>query len=63
MIMGFIDTMRAQGHAVESICQMLREQGYQITARTYRSWKKAGRVVPAQTVSDAHVVHTVHDIA
>jgi len=28
--MGFIDTMRSQGYAVESICRVLREQGSQI---------------------------------
>jgi len=36
-MLGFIDTMRAEGHAVESICRVLREQGYQIAARTYRA--------------------------
>ena len=41
LIMGFIDTMRAEGHAVESICRVLREQGCQIAARTYRAWKHA----------------------
>jgi putative transposase len=61
--MGFIDTMRAQGHAVESICRVLREQGCQIAARTYRSWTQAGRVVAARTVSDAQVVDAVRDIA
>jgi transposase InsO family protein len=61
--MGFIDTMRAEGHAVESICRVLREQGCQIAARTYRSWKRAGRVVAARTVTDAQVVDAVRDIA
>ncbi len=61
--MGFIDTMRSQGNAVESICRVLREQGYQVAARTYRSWKRAGRVVAARTVTDAHVVDAVRDIA
>lgn len=61
--MGFIDTMRAEGHAVESICRVLREQGCQIAARTYRAWKHAGRTVAARTVSDAHVVDAVRDIA
>ena len=28
--------MRAEGHAVESICRVLREQGCQVAARTYR---------------------------
>jgi transposase InsO family protein len=61
--MGFIDTMKAQGHAVESICRVLREQGCQVAARTYRSWRQCGRVVAARTVSDAHVVDAVRDIA
>ena len=61
--MGFIDTMRAEGYAVESICRVLREQGCQIAARTYRNWKRAGRVVAARTVSDALVVDAVRDIA
>ena len=38
-MMGFIDAMRAEGYAVESICRVLREQGCQIAARTYRSWR------------------------
>lgn len=61
--MGFVDTMRAEGHAVESICRILREQGCQIAARTYRSWKQAGRTVAARTITDAHVVDAVRDIA
>jgi putative transposase len=60
--MGFIDTMRAEGHAVESICRVLRKQGCQVAARTYRNWR-AVRVVAARTVSDAHVVDAVRDIA
>jgi putative transposase len=61
--MGFIDTMRSQGHAVESICRVLREQGCQIAARTYRSWKRTGRPIAARTISDAYVVAAVRDIA
>ena len=41
MIMGFIDTLRAEGYAVESICRVLREQGCQVAARTYRDWRTA----------------------
>jgi len=59
-MMGFIDQMRAQGFAVESICRVLREQGCQVAARTYRAWK-AGRVA-ARTVSDARVVDVVRDL-
>jgi hypothetical protein len=52
--MGFIDTMRAEGHAVESICRVLREQGCQVAARTYRAWRT--RRPAARTISDAQVV-------
>ena len=55
--------MRAEGHAVESICRVLREQGCQVAARTYRAWKRAGRAVAARTVTDAQVVDAVRDIA
>ena len=61
--MGFIDTMRSQGHVVESICRVLREQGCQIAARTYRAWKHAGRAVAARTVTDSQVIDAVRDIA
>ena len=54
--MGFIDTMRAQGHAVESICRVLREQDCQIAARTYRTWKRSRRVVASRT-TDAPEAH------
>ena len=58
-MLGFIDTMRAEGHAVESICRVLREQGCQIAARTYRAWR--GAAVSARTVTDAHVVDAIRD--
>jgi putative transposase len=59
--MGFIDTMRVQGHAVESVCRVLREQGCQVAARTYRAWR-LGRPA-ARTVTDAAVMDAVRDIA
>lgn len=37
MIMGFIDTMRAEGYVVESTYRVLREQGCQVAARIYRA--------------------------
>lgn len=61
-MMGFIDTLRAEGHAVESICRV-RGQGCQIAARTYRSWKDTNRPVAARTVSDAQVLDAVRDLA
>lgn len=63
MMMGFIDTLRAEGHAVESICRVLREQGCQVAARTYRAWKSPRRRVAARTVSDAGVVDVVRVLA
>jgi len=52
-MMGFIDQMRSEGFAVESIVRVLREQGVKIAARTYRSWKRP-RIAP-RTVTDAMV--------
>ena len=60
-MLGFIDTMRAEGHAVESICRALREQGHQIAARTYRAQRQG--VVAARTVTDAQVVGAVREAA
>ena len=50
--------MRQEGFAVESVCRVLREQGVQVAARTYRHWKKAAPA--ARTVSDAQVLHALH---
>ena len=60
-MLGFIDTMRAEGHAVESICRVPREQGHQIAARTYRSQRHG--VIAARTVTDAQVQSAVRDAA
>jgi transposase InsO family protein len=59
--MAFIEKMRARGFAVGSICQVLRNQGVQVAARTYRSWKAPGRRVAARTVSDAVVSNALLD--
>jgi hypothetical protein len=56
LIMAFIEQMRARGFAVESVCHLLREQGVQVAARTYRAWKQPGRPVAARTTTDAVVV-------
>jgi putative transposase len=47
--------MRERGFAVESVCAVLREQGCQIAARTYRAWT-AGRPPAARDHSDAVVI-------
>ena len=58
MIIAFVDEMRVRGFAVESICAVLTEQGYQVAARTYRAWEQ-GPVPSMRTVSDAHVVNAL----
>jgi transposase InsO family protein len=63
LIVAFIDELQAEGHAVESICRVLRAQGCQIAARTYRSWKQPTRAVAARTITDAQVVNAVRDLA
>jgi putative transposase len=61
MIIAFIDQMRSKGAAVESICRVLREQGCQIAARTYRAWRS--RRPAARTVTDAQTVDAVREVA
>jgi transposase InsO family protein len=63
MIVAFVVEMRAEGHAVESICRVLREQGCQVAARTYRLWARPARPVAARTVSDALVQDRVRELA
>ena len=63
MIMGFIDTMRTEGHTVESICRVLSEQGCQVAVRTYRSWRHRHRQVAARTVTDAMVEDQIRSLA
>ena len=61
--MVFIDQMRAEGHAVESICRVLSAQGCQIAARTYRAWSQPAQPVAARTLSDALVEDKVRELA
>jgi transposase InsO family protein len=60
-MLGFIDTMRAEGHAVESIIRVLREQGVKIAARTYRAHRQG--VVALRTITDAQVQDAVRAAA
>jgi putative transposase len=55
--------MRAEGHAVESTCRVLREQGCRVAARTYRAWISSDRAVSARVVTDAQVADLVRDLA
>ncbi|EEW50770.1 hypothetical protein HMPREF0290_0610, partial [Corynebacterium efficiens YS-314] len=60
LIADFIDQMREEGFAVELICCVLREQGVQVAARTYRYWKKAAPAT--RIVSDAQILNALHDL-
>jgi hypothetical protein len=53
LICRFIVEVRAQSHAVESICAVLRGQGVQVDARSYRAWKS--RLPALRTLADARV--------
>ncbi|SJN09807.1 Mobile element protein [Leucobacter sp. 7(1)] len=61
MMRAFIDQMRAEGHAVESIIRVLCEQGVKIAARTYRAWARPR--IANRTITDALVVDAVRDAA
>jgi hypothetical protein len=52
--------MRAVGYAVESICAVLREQGVQVAARTYRAWKK--RLPALRTIEDARTTDALRSL-
>lgn len=54
--------MRAEGYAVESILRVLRQQGLEIAARTYRAWRRPARIAD-RTVTDALVEDKVRDLA
>ena len=63
MTVAFVDELRTEGHAVESICRVLREQGCQVAARTYRHWARADRPVPDRVIEDAKVEGKVRELA
>lgn len=63
MIVAFIDECREAGHAVESVCRVLCEQGCQIAARTYRAWASSTALVAPRSISDAQVMNLVRDLA
>lgn len=60
MIVAFIDDMRVQGYAVESVCRVLSEQGCQVAARTYREWKI--QKPSPRDISDAYLINEIWDI-
>ena len=54
--MAFIDDMRGPRPRGRCRCRVLREQGCQVAARTYRSWKQADRPIATRTLSDAVLI-------
>ena len=60
-MLGFIDTMRAEGHAVESIIRVLQAQGVKIAARTCRAHRQG--IVAVRTITDAQVQDAVRAAA
>ena len=58
--MAFIDAMRAEHHAVESVCRVLREQGCQVAARTYRAWKRSQP--SARDLADAYLMDAIWEL-
>ncbi|KUG58722.1 transposase [Nesterenkonia jeotgali] len=63
MILAFIDELRGQGFAVESICQILSAEGLKIAARTYRAWARSNQQVAARTITDASVEGHIRGLA
>ncbi|WP_431711862.1 hypothetical protein [Glutamicibacter uratoxydans] len=52
--------MRSEGHAVESICVVLRQQGVRVAARTYRAWKT--RLPALRAIEDAKIIDTLRGL-
>ena len=44
-----------------SICRVLREQGCQVAARTYRAWKQAEPPCE-RDVTDAYLMNAIYDL-
>ena len=63
MNVAFVEELRVEGFAVESICRVLREQGCQVAARTYRAWRRSSLPIAARMMSDAMIIDVVRDIA
>lgn len=53
--------MRAEGYVRGgSICAVLREQGVQVAARTYREWKK--RLTALRTIEHARITNALRSL-
>ena len=63
MIMDFIRSQEQAGRAVESVCAVLREQGLQVAARTYRAARARAAAVSAQVLAMAYLMNAIHTLA
>ena len=52
---------KLHGHGVELVCTVLREQGVQVTSRSYRAWKT--RAAALRTVADAKLIDQFKNLA
>lgn len=50
--------MRADGHGVEQICRVLREQGLAVSSRSYRAWRT--RPASDRAIDDAGILAVMH---
>ncbi|WP_344086001.1 hypothetical protein [Nostocoides veronense] len=61
--MDFIRSQEAMGRSVESVCRVLREQGLQVAARTYRAHRAGYAGLSAGLVAMAYLMNTIHALA
>lgn len=62
MIMDFIRSQEAAGRSVESVCRVLREQGLQVAARTYRASKTGYAGLSAGLLAMAYLTNAIHSL-
>ena len=63
MIMDFIRSQEQVGRSVESVCRVLRQQGLQVAARTYRAAKAGYASLSAGLVAMAYLMNAIHTLA
>lgn len=63
MIMDFIRSQEQLGRSVESVCRVLREQGLQVAARTYRAHKVGYAGLSAGLLAVAYLINAIHTLA
>jgi hypothetical protein len=61
--MDFIRSQQRAGRSVESVCRVLREQGVQVAARTYRASRAGVAAVSGQSLAMAYLMNAVYSLA